>query len=838
MSSDLLPKLQKLCENTEAWGVSAQQVADRLKLHRSNVSRQLSRLAESGLVERKEGRPVLFRNATHESLSLEKLIGADGSLQEVVRKTKAALLYPPHGLHTLLFGATGVGKSLLARLMHHYALHNASFTGPFIDFNCADYAHNPQLLLSQLFGTLKGSFTGATHDRIGHLEQADGGILFLDEIHRLPAEGQEMLFMYLDTGYFRSLGETKGRRKAQVFLAAATTEAPDSVLLNTFRRRIPMEIQIPLLSERPWHERLAFIRLFFKEEKKRLSRKVWVEPLALQALLVYDCTGNVGQLKRDIQLACAQAYVDQQDRETINILLSHLPPEAKRGTLQIQHKEDHPFLNLLLEEEFSELKKDKGEDFSSHTLQLPSTGMNVTNTITKMVGNKIASLVEELLNEAENRLNVLYPEKVHTALAMHIYGMSKKMADSKYEEPQLNELRKNHPGAFVYALESIPLLEKVVEREITINEAGYLTLFFSYNEMEEELEEKKAAVIVISHGESTASSMLNVAQQLLGTQDGWAIDMPLNLQPEHVYLNLKKLCSTIDISEGVLILADMGSALHFGELLSEETGIDTETVPNVSTLFVIDALRKANLGQDIKAIVNSIEQEKPLPLQRKVKETNHRYVVVFNCTTGKGGAKQLEQVVLQEIIFPEGVTFRSISLNDWSVYSEELMENKQRITAVVGLWQPPKPVPIYLSPSECFHKEGKEELQSILDLYGKRWALLNKMKPVIREQLGSTDTDHVIQRFLDWVEDAEANAQEMISEGSFAGILLHFCCLVDRVINEKLMESKQPVTLEFSSSLVRSLHDTVPLLESSLNLTLPEYEKSVLLSLFQERKEE
>ena len=53
--------------------------------------------------------------------------------------------------------------------------------------------------------------------------------------------------------------------------------------------------------------------------------------------------------------------------------------------------------------------------------------------------------------------------------------------------------------------------------------------------------------------------------------------------------------------------------------LSEETGIDTETIPNVSTLFVIDALRKANLGQDIKAIVNSIEQEKPSPLQTKDK---------------------------------------------------------------------------------------------------------------------------------------------------------------------------------------------------------------------------
>ena len=464
--------------------------------------------------------------------------------------------------------------------------------------------------------------------------------------------------------------------------------------------------------------------------------------------------------------------------------------------------------------------------------------MNITNTVTKMVGNKIASLVGELLDEAENRLNVHYPEKVHTALAMHIYGMSKKMADSKYEEHQLNQLRKNHPEAFVYALESIPLLEKELERQIMINEQGYLTLFFSYNELEGELEESKAAVIVVAHGESTASSMLNVAQQLLGTQDGWALDMPLNQQPEQIYLNLKKLCSTIDTRKGVLLLADMGSALHFGELLSEEVGIDTETISNVSTLFVIDALRKTNLGQDIKAIVDSIEQEKPSPLKPNDKMVQHRYVVVFNCTTGRGGAKQLEQVVLQEIDFPEGVTFRSISLNDWSALSAELRKNKQRITAVVGLWQPPNPVPLYLAPSECFHTEGKEELQTALNLYGKRWSLLNKMKPVIKEQLGSTGTDHVIQLFLDWVEEAEANTQEMISEGSFAGILLHFCCLVDRITNKESMESKQSVTLDFHSSLVRFLHDTIPQLESSLNLSLPEFEKSVLLSLFQERNEE
>ena len=67
---------------------------------------------------------------------------------------------------------------------------------PFIVFNCADYYNNPQLLLSHIFGHVKGAFTGADSEKEGIVEKANGGILFLDEIHRLPPEGQEMIFIY------------------------------------------------------------------------------------------------------------------------------------------------------------------------------------------------------------------------------------------------------------------------------------------------------------------------------------------------------------------------------------------------------------------------------------------------------------------------------------------------------------------------------------------------------------------------------------------------------------------------------------------------------------------
>ncbi|MDF2911347.1 MAG: transcriptional antiterminator, partial [Sporolactobacillus laevolacticus] len=121
--------------------------------------------------------------------AFDKMIGYDGSLKEQVGQAKAAVIYPPHGLNTLILGPSGAGKSFLAELMHHFAVETNSFSedAPFMTFNCADYANNPQLLLAQLFGYKKGAFTGANEDKKGIVELCNHGILFLDEIHRLPA---------------------------------------------------------------------------------------------------------------------------------------------------------------------------------------------------------------------------------------------------------------------------------------------------------------------------------------------------------------------------------------------------------------------------------------------------------------------------------------------------------------------------------------------------------------------------------------------------------------------------------------------------------------------------
>ena len=111
--------------------------------------------------------------------------------------------------------------------------------------------------MSHLFGYAKGAFTGADEEKMGIIDQADGGMLFLDEIHRLPPEGQEMIFYFMDHGTYSRLGETTKSHEANVRIVGATTEDPGSSLLETFVRRIPINIKLPAFEKRPANEKFS-----------------------------------------------------------------------------------------------------------------------------------------------------------------------------------------------------------------------------------------------------------------------------------------------------------------------------------------------------------------------------------------------------------------------------------------------------------------------------------------------------------------------------------------------------------------------------------------------------
>lgn len=356
-------------------GVTTFEIAENLDILRTNVSKELNELHRLGEIIKIKGRPVLYlHKLTIENkfniklpnkmleidnikdiIKIERennytnddpfslLIGADGSLKNQIEQAKAAILYPPNGLHTLIIGQTGVGKTLLANLMYMYAkyINKLNEKSPFIVFNCADYYNNPQLLISHIFGHIKGAFTGADYEKTGLIEKANGGILFLDEIHRLPPEGQEMLFYFMDTGIYSKLVETERVRKASVLILCATTEDIDSFLLKTFIRRIPIVINIPSFEERPIKEKIDIIKHLLSQESSRVNKPIKISSDVVKALIGSCSYGNVGQLKSNIQLICAKGFLNciNTNNEYIELDFKTLPNNVKEGFFNLKRKD-------------------------------------------------------------------------------------------------------------------------------------------------------------------------------------------------------------------------------------------------------------------------------------------------------------------------------------------------------------------------------------------------------------------------------------------------------------------------------------------------------------------
>ncbi|WP_164491821.1 sigma 54-interacting transcriptional regulator [Staphylospora marina] len=328
----VLAELYSLWER-HADGVDARMLAARLRLDRSTVSRYLNELVRSGAARKMPGRPVRYVPGGGVPPSFGKPAPADDGLtptdRRLLNEAMAALLYPPNGLPILLTGETGSGKSWLAQLMTERAASSGrlSASAPFVPFNCAEYAHNPELLLSQLFGVKKGAFTGADADRPGLVERASGGVLFLDEVHRLPPAGQEMLFTLIDRGTYRRLGETENIHHAAVRLVAATTEPPERALIPTLLRRFSTVLKVPALRERPAEERFLLLGMILEEEARKMGKPLELDESCRVLLLRYDCPGNIGQLKGDVRIACARAFLRSlnEGRTGVRIRMEDLP---------------------------------------------------------------------------------------------------------------------------------------------------------------------------------------------------------------------------------------------------------------------------------------------------------------------------------------------------------------------------------------------------------------------------------------------------------------------------------------------------------------------------------
>ena len=207
----------------------------------------------------------------------------------------------------MITGESGTGKELVARAIHHYSQRSAK---SFVAINCA--AIPEQLLESELFGHEKGSFTGATGQRLGRFEQSHGGTLFLDEIGDMPLALQGKILRVLQGGEFSRVGGNDVLKTDVRIIAATNKNLEQEVSARAFREDLFYRLNVVRIQLPPLRQRIEDVRLlaeYFLQKvstRKHLPRMQLSEE-AVRALEGYAWPGNVRELENTLQRACVLA---------------------------------------------------------------------------------------------------------------------------------------------------------------------------------------------------------------------------------------------------------------------------------------------------------------------------------------------------------------------------------------------------------------------------------------------------------------------------------------------------------------------------------------------------
>lgn len=250
------------------------------------------------------------------------LIGEHESIR-AVRELVARVAASPVR-QVLLYGETGTGKGLVARLIHRLSPRAAS---PFVDVNCA--AIPATLMESELFGHERGAFTGAQGAKPGLIEAAQGGTLFLDEIREMDLQLQAKLLTLLDTHEFRRLGAVKPTRVDVRFIASTNRILLSEVKAGRFRDDLYWRLQVVAVNIPPLRERgddvILLAEAFLRQHGSRAGRVIrGLEPRVAEIFRRYSWPGNVRELENAIRTA-----VVLHDGDLLEAAM--LPAQVRRG---------------------------------------------------------------------------------------------------------------------------------------------------------------------------------------------------------------------------------------------------------------------------------------------------------------------------------------------------------------------------------------------------------------------------------------------------------------------------------------------------------------------------
>ena len=672
-------------------GIDALGVSLDLGLDRANVSKDLNNLWKKGLIIKIQNRPILFLDreellkaysigylpnliAKGEKISnflltdnqlkpkenkiidsIDNIIGAKDTLSLQIKKAKAAISYPPIGLHTLIMGSAGVGKWKFANQMFNYGVNHGrkKSTSKFIRVDCQYFSDSSSNFNIALCGAAKGaSNTSVDKYRKGMIEECNSGVLYLDNIHKLHADFLDMIVELIEKNTYYRVGESIPREFDCTIIASSTLE-PNNIKLDYISKYLPCKISIPNIDDRNLNEKIEQILYFFSLEAIQTKYPIRLHKDILTLFILKQYQENLTELRNEVRQVCAKAFLDTCN-SSINILaigFQHLSIEMlslkNDSTLRLTIARilsaiDKDYIlidengNSSTIEYFKNISKESGlarinnfiSEFNTDIEEVDniqdyvSENINILNncatTQLEALRNIINPLVYQIFQKSITDKTTLDNYNQHSHLfygvLLHVSNLIKRIENNLYVINQENAKSNTihiYPDEYHDALLIIRSIEDYFDCKLSPKEIDFIALYFAItNQWSSKI---KPNVIVASHGENIATDMVSFIKNEMATKVeiigiNYKNGMQFNDFLEIVSVN----AHTIDNSAGILLITDFEPLLSISDYLRINENVKSRTIAPLSLQTIKEAITKIEEGYSLDQIIQAHDKKQEI----------------------------------------------------------------------------------------------------------------------------------------------------------------------------------------------------------------------------------
>ena len=870
--------------------MSTGNIAKTLNISRSLASQYLNELCKQGQCIKINSRPVYYFDRTqlekkynvtltyNEYYNMPDLIealkqkqkepqdffnavGGEGSLSYCISQLKAAMLYP-HGLPVILQGEKGSGKTFLARLAFEFLKNQDRVT----DKACfIAYQFNSEQTSDKMLEDIFGIHS-SVKKQTGFIEKCQNGLLYLSQADKMSLECQQRIADYINTGQFTRMGDSDHPISSQMRIIIGMDTPSLECLGQDLRLSIPVHCSIPPLMKRPAEEREQLVRVLLNQEQKRLNCEIRLSQ-SLFTLLGSNTLGlNIHELKNCIRTMCANAFLEQEKTQSLNLKRVYLPePLLSKIPLEWKGlKEEFVYLtiNELVPEndhhqifDLFDLLLEAHRDYffnHHHFNSFLKDGLEIMRKYYDMIVfeqkeenpriSSIENMIQMLIDQTKDNSRLTLPLNCSFVLARIIYSLNQmNTSASVWESEQkdsiqscLNSLKQELPQAFSLADELISRLCATLEIKTQPLNIIFLTLNICfYNQQEKG---RQLCGIIISHGYSTASSIADAANQLLQSQVFDAIDMPLDTEVAAIEKQLDMFLQMHSYYQGMLVLVDMGSLEAMAQHLNSK--MDIGIINNISTGLALDVGNRIKQNEELETILVAACQSHQCHY-RLLRQTEKPKAIIFTNDISIRVSGKLAELFRSSLPRPVNIKFIEVEYsrlkttleNDdcFQQYHVVLLikplgsklegVNSVTLEDIVGFRN--------LQPlSEAFQDElNDEELDQFHQQLLKNFSLQSLM-----ENLTILNPSPLLDSVYEAVSELQRQRHCRFQSRTLVGIYIHVSFLIERLVTRTAIESQADLTRfqKEHQDFIDQVHISFQRILKSYNVTVPIDEISYL----------